>query len=173
MSHLRPPVLVMGVSGSGKTTIGEAIAREWNARGIPTEFVDADALHPEANREKMREGIPLTDEDRWPWLDACARRITEVEESGKRCVIGNSALKRVYRDRLRATNPDLFTVFLDGTQELLQRRVDERHHEYMPASLLPSQLATLEPLQADEAGIVVQIGQTPEAIIASVDAALV
>jgi gluconokinase len=167
------PVLVMGVSGSGKSTIGEALAREWSAQGMPTVFVDADSLHPMSNKEKMRQGIPLTDDDRWPWLDACAARIRDVEESGSRCVMANSALKRVYRDRLRASAPDLFVVQLSGSRELLDERVRGRHHEYMPASLLDSQLATLEPLQSDEAGVVVEIGQTPPAILASVDAALV
>jgi gluconokinase len=166
------PVLVMGVSGSGKTTIGEMLSRQWSARGIPTEFVDADSLHSATNKEKMRNGIALTDEDRWPWLDRCSERIREIEDTGTRCVLANSALKRMYRDRLRRAAPDLFTVFLDGSKDLLEERVESRHHEYMPASLLDSQLATLEPLEADESGIVVRIGQTPEAILAAVDAAL-
>ncbi|WIB62950.1 MULTISPECIES: gluconokinase [unclassified Curtobacterium] len=163
------PVVVMGVSGSGKTTIGSALTRHWEG----TQFVDADDLHPQANKEKMRSGHPLTDEDRWPWLDICAARIAAIEAQGQRCVMANSALKRVYRDRLRSTNPDLFFVFLTGDEDVIAERQRRRHHEYMPDSLLGSQLATLEPLQADEAGLVVRIDQTLESVIQSIDSALV
>ncbi|WP_245631495.1 gluconokinase [Curtobacterium ammoniigenes] len=166
-------VLVMGVSGSGKSTIGEALAEHWNAAGVRTEFVDADDLHPAANKEKMHRGIPLTDDDRWPWLDRCAERMAEVLATGSRCVLANSGLKRAYRDRLRRTVPELFTVFLEGSRELLDERVHTRHHEFMPATLLDSQLETLEPLADDESGVVVEIGRTPDAIVADVDAALV
>lgn len=165
----RRPVVVMGVSGSGKTTIGSALARHWS----DSQFVDADDLHPQANKEKMRAGHPLTDEDRWPWLDICAARIAAIEAIGQRCVMANSALKRVYRDRLRAENPDLFFVFLTGDEDVIAERQRKRHHEYMPDSLLGSQLATLEPLEADEDGLVVRIDQSMEAVIQSIDSALV
>jgi len=124
MSELavHPPVLVMGVSGSGKSTIGQTLTDALVAQGEPCVFVDADDLHPAANKEKMRQGTPLTDEDRWPWLDACAERIAAVEADGSRCVMANSALKRVYRDRLRASAPGLVIAFLDGSRDLIAER---------------------------------------------------
>lgn len=152
-----PPVLVMGVSGSGKSTIGAAVAAALADRGEPAEFVDADDLHPAANKEKMRAGNPLTDEDRWPWLDACADRIAAIEASGHRAVMANSALKRAYRDRLRTSAPGLVIAFLDGSRELIAERQSHRHHEYMPTSLLDSQFATLERPQPDEAALAVPI----------------
>ncbi|OII20092.1 gluconokinase [Curtobacterium sp. MCBA15_013] len=166
-----PPLLVMGVSGSGKSTIGQALADALAAEGQPTVFVDADDLHPAANKEKMRQGIPLTDEDRWPWLDACAARIAEVEGSGHRCVMANSALKRVYRDRLRASAPALVIAFLDGSHDLIADRQAHRHHEYMPSSLLDSQFATLERPQPDEAAVTVSIeGSVDETVTAILSA---
>jgi gluconokinase len=164
----RPPVLVMGVSGSGKSTIGEALATALHDRGEPAEFVDADDLHPASNKEKMRQGTPLTDEDRWPWLDACAARIAEVEAAGKRCVMANSALKRVYRDRLRASAPELFIAYLDGSRELIADRQSHRHHEYMPNSLLDSQFGTLERPADDEAGAAVPIQGTVDETVARI-----
>ncbi|ROS75072.1 gluconate kinase (SKI family) [Curtobacterium sp. PhB130] len=167
---VRPPVLVMGVSGSGKSTVGEALAAALQDRGETCEFVDADGLHPTANKEKMRQGIPLTDEDRWPWLDACAARIVEVEAGGKRCVMANSALKRTYRDRLRDSTPDLFIAYLDGSEELIHERQSHRHHEYMPNSLLDSQFATLERPEADEAAASIPIhGSVDETVAAILD----
>lgn len=165
-----PPVLVMGVSGSGKSTVGEALTRALVDRGEPAEFVDADDLHPAANKEKMRQGTPLTDEDRWPWLDACAARIAEVQASGSRCVMANSALKRRYRDRLRTTVPDLFIAYLAGSRELIAERQSHRHHEYMPNSLLDSQFTTLELPQSDEAAASVPIhGSVDETVAAILD----
>jgi gluconokinase len=162
----------MGVSGSGKSTVGEALTRALADRGESVEFVDADSLHPESNKEKMRKGIPLTDEDRWPWLDACAQRIAEVQRSGKRCVMANSALRRVYRDRLRQVDPDLFVAFLDGSQDLIAERQRGRHHEYMPNSLLDSQFATLERPQDDESAAAVPIAGTVDATVAEILAVL-
>jgi len=167
-----PPVLVMGVSGSGKSTVGRALADALAARGEPAEFVDADDLHPAANKEKMRAGTPLTDEDRWPWLDACAARIAQVEASGRRCVMANSALRRVYRDRLRASAPGLVIAFLDGSRELIAERQAHRHHEYMPTSLLDSQFATLERPQPDEATVSVPIDGSVDDTVAAVLAGL-
>ncbi|MBT2501338.1 gluconokinase [Curtobacterium sp. ISL-83] len=167
-----PPVLVMGVSGSGKTTIGEAVAVALAERGQPTTFVDADDLHPAANKEKMRRGIPLTDEDRWPWLDACAARIVAVEATGSRCVMANSALRRVYRDRLRASVPDLVIAFLDGSHALIAERQAHRHHEFMPPSLLDSQFATLERPQPDEAAVAVSIAGPVDDTVTAILAAL-
>jgi len=167
-----PPVLVMGVSGSGKSTIGRALADVLAEQGQPSTFVDADDLHPVANKEKMRQGTPLTDEDRWPWLDACAARIAEVQASGHRCVMANSALRRVYRDRLRQSAPDLVIAFLDGSYDLIAERQAHRHHEYMPSSLLDSQFATLERPQPDEAAVAVSIDGPVDDTVATITSAL-
>ncbi|WP_433954199.1 gluconokinase [Curtobacterium flaccumfaciens] len=174
MSELavHPPVLVMGVSGSGKSTIGQALTDALVARGEPCVFVDADDLHPVANKEKMRQGIPLTDEDRWPWLDACAARIAAVESDGSRCVMANSALKRAYRDRLRASAPELVIAFLDGSRDLIAERQSHRQHEYMPTTLLDSQFATLERPQPDEAAVAVSIGGSVDDTVREILAAL-
>ncbi|MGN6503716.1 MAG: gluconokinase [Pseudolysinimonas sp.] len=127
-------VVVMGVSGSGKTTVGERLAVRLGLR-----FVDADALHPRANVEKMRAGIPLTDDDRWPWLDAGGAVLVQGD-----VVVACSALRRAYRDRLRMAGPyDL--VFLHGDPALLAERIGHRRGHFMPATLLQSQLDTLEP----------------------------
>ncbi|MGN8050947.1 gluconokinase [Curtobacterium sp. 22159] len=171
-SVVLPPVLVMGVSGSGKSTIGQALADALAARSEPSVFVDADDLHPAANKEKMRQGIPLTDEDRWPWLDACAARIASVEAGGSRCVMANSALKRVYRDRLRAAAPGLVIAFLDGSHDLIAERQSHRHHEYMPTSLLDSQFATLERPEPDEAAVTVSIEGSVDDTVTAILAAL-
>jgi gluconokinase len=141
------PIVVMGVSGSGKSVTGSRLAAEL---GRP--FVDADDLHPAANKQKMAQGVPLTDDDRWGWLDTVGARLGEDTP-----VIACSALKRVYRDRLRAAAPDTLFVHLHGTRELLADRIGHRVHEYMPATLLDSQLATLQPLQTDERGVVVDV----------------
>jgi len=167
-----PPVLVMGVSGSGKSTIGQALSDTLADRGQPSVFVDADDLHPAANKQKMRQGTPLTDEDRWPWLDACAARIAEVQASGHRCVMANSALKRVYRDRLRATAPDLVIAFLDGSHELIAERQSHRQHEYMPTSLLDSQFGTLERPEPDEAAVAVSVEGSVDDTVTTILAAL-
>lgn len=174
MSELavHPPVLVMGVSGSGKSTIGQALTDALVARGEPCVFVDADDLHPVANKEKMRQGIPLTDEDRWPWLDACAARIAAVESDGSRCVVANSALKRAYRDRLRASAPELVIAFLDGSRDLIAERQSHRQHEYMPTTLLGSQFATLERPQPDEAAVAVSIDGSVDDTVREILAAL-
>ncbi|MBO9039475.1 gluconokinase [Curtobacterium flaccumfaciens] len=174
MSELavHPPVLVMGVSGSGKSTIGQAFTDALVAQGEPCVFVDADDLHPVANKEKMRQGIPLTDDDRWPWLDACAQRIAAVESDGSRCVMANSALKRAYRDRLRESAPGLVIAFLDGSRDLIAERQSHRQHEYMPTTLLDSQFATLERPQPDEAAVAVPIDGSVDDTVREILAAL-
>jgi gluconokinase len=135
-------VVVMGVSGSGKTTVGSALA---DALGL--RFVDADAMHPPANVEKMAAGIPLTDADRWPWLDAVGAVLAHDP-----VVVACSALRRGYRDRLRASATKLRFVYLHGTRELLAERMSHRDH-FMPVALLDSQLAALEEPGDDEDAI--------------------
>lgn len=133
-------VIIMGVSSSGKSTVGQAIARRLH---VP--FLDGDGYHPQANVEKMRAGIPLTDEDRWPWLQRLAEALQSAAEKKGATVGACSALKRGYREFLTkvAGEPILF-VYLDGSREVIGERMARRQHEYMPASLLDSQFATLE-----------------------------
>ena len=141
-------MVVMGVSGCGKSSVGEEIARLTSAQ-----FVDGDDLHPEANKAKMGAGIPLDDNDRWPWLD----RVGEVLAGPEGTIVACSALKRVYRDRIRAAAPGTVFVHLDGSRELLLERISARVNHFMPASLLDSQLAILEPLGSDENGVTLPI----------------
>jgi len=137
-----PPLVVMGVSASGKSSVG---ARVGALLGIP--FIDGDDLHPASNVAKMAAGIPLDDDDRWPWLDAVAARLAEGP-----AVVACSALKRAYRDRLRASVPDIVFVHLTGDPAVLARRMGARYDHFMPESLLQSQLDTLEDLGPDEKG---------------------
>ncbi|MEW5015190.1 gluconokinase, GntK/IdnK-type [Clavibacter michiganensis subsp. michiganensis] len=152
-----PPVIVMGVSGSGKSTVGELLAQD---AGIP--FIDGDDLHPEANRRKMAEGHALDDDDRRPWLEEVGRALAGRPEGGP--VVACSALKRSYRDILRAAAPDAVFVHLAGDHELLAERLGSREGHFMPSSLLASQLRTLEPLGDDEQGITLDITDDPVAL---------
>jgi len=142
-------LVIMGVSGSGKTTIAVELARQ-----LGWEYVEGDEFHPAANVEKMRSGHALTDEDRWPWLEKIAEWIAWHEDLGKDIVVTCSALKVAYRDLLRrgGRSPSLFFVHVDVAREVLERRLSERKGHYMPASLLDSQLSTLEPLAPEEPG---------------------
>jgi gluconokinase len=149
-------IVVMGVSGSGKTTIGTALAN-----ALDVEYAEADTFHPKANIDKMTAGTPLTDADRAPWLEAIAGWIREHEATGG--VVTSSALKRRYRDVLR-TGGAVWFAHLDGPRALLAERMQTRSGHFMPVSLLDSQLATLEPLQPDEPGAIFDITGTPEAI---------
>jgi gluconokinase len=135
-------IFVMGVSGVGKTTVGSALAAQL---GVP--FIDADDLHPAANKAKMAAGIPLTDQDRWPWLETVARAAGRQPS-----VVACSALRRRYRDYLLSLLPGALFLHLEADRQQIAERVTGRTHEYMPASLLDSQLATLEPLATDEPG---------------------
>jgi carbohydrate kinase (thermoresistant glucokinase family) len=151
------PVVVMGVSGSGKSTVGAALA---DALGV--RFVDGDSLHPAANVAKMAAGIPLDDADRAPWLDAVAAVLAEGS-----VVIACSALRRVYRDRLRAAAPTLELVFLDGSRQLLASRMAARPGHFMPTALLDSQLATLEVPGDDEHPLTIDVAAPVAEIVAS------
>lgn len=159
-----PPLLaVMGVSASGKSTIGRLLAA---TLGIP--FCDGDDLHPEANRVKMHAGHPLDDEDRMPWLHRIAQQLNAWRREGSGGVIVSSLLTRRYRDLVRIGASGLVLVYLDGTRDLLAHRIAARRGHFMPASLLDSQLATLEPPQPDEAAIGVSIDASPIEIVKTV-----
>lgn len=145
-----PVVVVMGVSGSGKSTVGGLLAERL---GVP--YAEADDFHPAANIAKMSAGHPLDDTDRAPWLDAIAAWI--AQRGGRGGVVSCSALRRRYRDQLRTGTPDLFFLHLDGPPELIASRLAARMQHFMPSGLLRSQFDALEPLAADEAGAVVTI----------------
>ena len=133
-------VLVMGVSGSGKTTIGEALARE-----LGWKYLDADDYHSRGNIAKMAAGTPLEDSDRWPWLEKINKELLKIQKQGKSAVIGCSALKQAYRERLARGLRDFEIVYLHGDFKLLQSRIAARKHRFMPATLLQSQFDALEP----------------------------
>ena len=152
-------VVVMGVSGSGKTTVGTALA---DALGV--EYAEADNFHSPENIAKMSAGTPLTDEDRWPWLRSIAEWIREHEKTGG--VVTSSALKREYRDLLR-TGGDTWFLHLNGSHELIAGRLASRKGHFMPASLLDSQLAALEPLESDEPGLVVDAADPSAELVAA------
>lgn len=156
-------IIVMGVSGSGKSTVGARLAGV-----LGWDFRDGDAFHPPANVEKMRSGAPLTDADRWPWLDAIASHVAGLERTGGHVVIACSALKRVYRDRLRAAGSRLRFVYLAGDFSLIDTRMAARLDHFMPPSLLRSQFATLEPPEADEHAMTVSIAADPDAIVQAI-----
>ena len=147
-------VVVMGVSGSGKSTIGALIAQS-----LDVPFLDADGLHPQANIVKMASGVPLTDADRWPWLALVGQALAQAGEAGTGLVIACSALKRVYRDAILAAAPNVRFVHLAGTLEVLGNRLEGRSGHFMPLALLRSQLSTLEELQDEEPGFAVDIDQ--------------
>ena len=154
MSHL---VVVMGVSGSGKSTVGAALAQR-----LRVPFADADDLHPSANIEKMSAGHPLDDRDRQPWLEAVGRWLAEHPLGG---VMSCSALKRTYRDQLRHHASDLEFLQLEGSREVIAQRQASRPGHFMPTALLSSQFATLEPLEPDEHGLVIDIDRSVDDIV--------
>ena len=156
MSGVHRPIVVMGVSGVGKTTVGVALAHRLHA-----EFVDADDLHGPENIAKMSAGIPLVDEDRWPWLD----RVGSVLASEADIVMACSALRRSYRDRLCATAPDTTFVHLAAAPERVAAQAEAREDHFMPPALLRSQIATLEPLESDERGFVVIVDAEPDELV--------
>lgn len=146
----RPLVVVMGVSGCGKSTVGSALAGR-----LGTHFIDGDALHPYANIQKMAQGIPLQDSDRWPWLADVGRTLRDHKETG--LVVACSALKRSYRNVIRWEAPTTIFVHAHGPEALIRSRMAVRSGHFMPATLLTSQLDTLEPLDATEKGFVIDI----------------
>lgn len=152
-------LIAMGVSGAGKTRIGELLAER-----LHCDFTDGDAFHSAANKEKMHKGIPLTDDDRWPWLKTIRAAIEEKQHAHETAVFTCSSLKRSYRDILRAGDKDVCFVYLKGTREVLQERLTTRTGHFFDPSLLQSQLETLEEPDEDEA-ITVSIDLTPEQIV--------
>jgi gluconokinase len=160
-------LIVMGVSGSGKSTIAVALAEH-----LGWAFEDGDRFHPASNVAKMSAGHPLTDEDRWPWLEAIADEIGRVCEAVGHVVIACSALKRAYRDVLVRGRKDVRFVFLDGSQALIADRLAKRKGHFMPSGLLDSQFKTLEPPTADERPIAVSIDAPVETIINNIVAQL-
>ena len=156
--RVHPLVVVMGVSGSGKTTVGAALAQRL---GVP--FADADDFHPEGNIAKMSAGIPLDDGDRRPWLGAMAQWLAEHEPAGG--VASCSALKRSYRDVLRGAAPTTVFIHLHGDRDVLAERVAARAAHFMPAALIDSQFATLEPLGPDERGDVLDVAQPVDVLV--------
>jgi gluconokinase len=153
-------VLVMGVAGVGKTTIGAALARELRAR-----FIDADDYHPAQNVAKMKAGIPLEDADRWPWLSRLNKELKQLEHG----VLACSALKASYRQRLSQGISDFKTVYLHGSFDLIRHRMESREHRFMPAALLESQFGALEP---PAGAIAVDVAAAPEACVAAILTAL-
>jgi gluconokinase len=155
-------IVVMGVSGSGKSTVAAGLVER-----LGWEFAEGDEFHPPANVEKMRAGHPLDDEDRWPWLRTLADWIGQHERAGRSVVVTCSALKRSYRDLLCDGHPSVWFAQVTADAELIRERLQHRSGHYMPASLLDSQLATLEPLQDDEPGARISGAGAPDDVVDS------
>jgi gluconokinase len=158
----KPLIVVMGVAGSGKTTIAAGLAEKL---GVP--FVEGDSLHPAANVKKMASGIPLTDEDRWPWLKAIGERMEVERHTGHGVVVSCSALKHVYRDCLRKeVHGKVQFILLDGSRELIGNRMKQRKGHFMPPALLDSQFATLERPTPDEHAVILDISHNVPTLLA-------
>jgi gluconokinase len=157
-------IVIFGVSGAGKTTVGKMLAEQLGWR-----FLEADDFHPAANIEKMRNGHPLTDEDRWPWLDYLRKQIEQLLSAGETAVLACSALKRAYRDRLRVSDKVKF-VFLRGDYALVEKQLRSRHGHFMNTALLQSQFDDLEKPQSDENVLTIELGRTPEEIVERIEA---
>ena len=153
-------IVVMGVAGSGKSTIGSMLARR-----LDWEFADADAFHPAANVEKMSRGVPLTDADRSPWLEAIAAWMDRLGREGRHGIVACSALKRAYRRLLVGNRPDARIVYLKGEPELIATRMAARSRHFMPVGLLESQFRTLEEPGPDENPLVVSIAAPPQDMV--------
>jgi gluconokinase len=156
-------VVLMGVSGCGKSTVGERLATHLGWR-----FVEGDSLHPPENVAKMAAGQALDDEDRAGWLATLADVLGKAREAGQGLVISCSALKRAYRDRLRRGDPQALFVHLDGSQAVIAARIAARTHKYMPASLLESQFAALQPPDPDEQALCLSVELPPEQLIQTI-----
>ena len=152
-------VIIYGVSGAGKTTVGQLLARE-----LGWHFLEADEFHPAANIEKMHSGHPLTDEDRWPWLESLRELITRCIARGENAVLACSALKRAYREHLRVSK-EVKLVFLRGDYELIAEQLRRRHGHFMNARLLRSQFADLEEPKADEDVLTIELGRVPHELV--------
>lgn len=162
-----PSVVVIGVSGSGKSTVAARLAAR-----LGREFVEGDEFHPAENVAKMSAGIPLTDEDRLPWLGALAGVLAERAASGIPVVLSCSALRRRYREILRAGDPSLVFIHVHGAAEVLRNRIEARRDHFMPPNLLESQLASMEPLAQDEPGVTVSVVGSPDEVFERAVAAL-
>ena len=160
-------VIIFGVSGSGKTTLGKLLAHELGWR-----FYEADDFHSQANIEKMRRGVPLTDADRWPWLEKLRELIGRFVESGENAVLACSALKRVYRERL-SVSAEVKFVFLCGDFPLVAKQVRRRHCHFMNPTLLRSQFADLEEPDPDENALTIELGRPPEELVEKIKAKLI
>ncbi len=167
MSSTADVVIVMGVSGSGKTTVAKGLAVSTHRL-----FAEGDAFHSEANVAKMRAGHALTDDDRWPWLRSIAAWVGEQERAGTPAVVACSALRRVYRDVLREGNAGVRFCHVEAPEAMLHDRMEHRPGHYMPPSLLRSQLETLEPLQPDEPGVTISGDGTEQVVLAAALTAL-
>ena len=159
-------VIVFGVSGAGKTTIGRLLAEQLGWR-----FYEADDFHPRGNIEKMRSGHPLTDEDRWPWLERLREQITRSLAAKENAVLACSALKRAYRERLHVNN-DVRFVYLRGDSALIEKQLRDRRGHFMNPALLRSQFADLEEPASDEEVLTVELGQTPKELVEKIKAKL-
>ena len=158
-------IVLMGVSGCGKSTIGVRLARK-----LGRDFLEGDSFHPAANVEKMSRGVPLDDDDRRPWLTAIAGAIGDARRDGRKLVVTCSALKRSYRAILAGGHDDVAFVYLKGSQDLIAQRLAGRAGHFMPPKLLDSQVATLEEPGADEGSIMLSVEQTPDQIVDAVAA---
>ena len=156
-------IVLMGVSGSGKSTTGKLLSRQ-----LRWPFRDADTFHPPANVAKMSRGVSLTDEDRWPWLEAIAAWIDERLAAGESAIVSCSALKRVYRDRIAGPRQGVRLVYLRGEPALIEERMRSRQGHFMPASLLASQFAILEEPAAEESALIVSVAASPERVAAAI-----
>ena len=166
----RPPAIIavlMGVSGSGKTLIGEALAGSIGGR-----FIEGDQYHPQANISRMASGQPLRDEDRWGWLDAIAAEIASADRAGGTLVVACSALKRAYRDRLRAASERIVFIYLEVSRDTAAARVAARRGHFMPPSLIDSQFAALEPPAPDEEALYLDGAGDPADLVSQALAAL-
>ena len=159
-NRIGSPIVVMGVSGSGKSTVGAALAQR-----LRVPFADADDFHPPANIAKMTAGHPLDDTDRYPWLEKIGEWLAVHRDGG---VMSCSALKRKYRDQLRRHCPEVSFIHLSGSPEVIARRQASRPGHFMPAALLASQFETLEPLESDERGITIDVDQDIDSIVADI-----